>query len=53
LKRHDKDGWYPVAAEQAELLFELKPEQLMAKQSEKADGEAVDTAVKPQANTSE
>lgn len=53
LKRHDKDGWYPVAAEQAKLLFELKPEQLMAKQSEKADGEAVDTAVKPQANTSE
>ncbi len=39
IKRHDKAAWYPLAAEQAKLLFELEPEKLLAKQSEQSSSE--------------
>lgn len=33
IKRDDKAGWYPLAAEDAEQLFSVNTEQLLAKQS--------------------
>ncbi len=44
LKRDDKELWYPLAAEQVKLLFELDSEQLLAQQpqvNENATGTAV------------
>lgn len=46
LKRHDKSGWYPLAAADAQTLFELTPEQLLAKETDSPNGGQADSSEK-------
>lgn len=53
LKRHDKELWYQLAADEAKLLFELKPEQLVAKQAETATDSGIEAQAKTQGRSSD